>query len=173
MKTELKDRTLWYDGTSQVLPELVPGLLLCGVPLEKIVVTQTNQDVIQYNLLADLPLEAEKVKNHPLDLTWLIPQSYTQIKLDLFLGDKLVARGLSDNPEYASRLSVELEQVQLRGMEPLVKTLIYVVDKFKESKTVWGVGRGSSCASLILFLIDLHKVDPVKYNISMEEFFHD
>ena len=58
-------------------------------------------------------------------------------------------------------------------MTEFVKTVIFIVDTFKEAGIVWGVGRGSSCASYILFLLGLHLVDPIKFDISMDEFFHD
>jgi DNA polymerase III alpha subunit len=33
------------------------------------------------------------------------------------------------------------------------------------------VGRGSSVASYVLFLIGVHKIDPIKYELPIEEFF--
>ena len=53
----------------------------------------------------------------------------------------------------------------------IFKTLLYIIDTFKSQNVFWGVGRGSSCASYILYLIDLHLVDSVLYDIPMEEFF--
>jgi DNA polymerase III alpha subunit len=40
----------------------------------------------------------------------------------------------------------------------------------KERNIVWGVGRGSSVASYVLFLIGTHKVDSVKYELDFNEF---
>jgi DNA polymerase III alpha subunit len=47
----------------------------------------------------------------------------------------------------------------------------YVVDTLRENNIVWGVGRGSSVASYVLHLIGVHKIDSIKYNIPIEEFF--
>ena len=73
--------------------------------------------------------------------------------------------------EYVSRLSWELDQMEKRNMFPFVRCLLYVTDRFRDEGVVWGVGRGSSCASLVMFLLDINKVDPVKYGIPVEEFF--
>jgi DNA polymerase III alpha subunit len=35
---------------------------------------------------------------------------------------------------------------------------------------VWGVGRGSSVASYVLFLIGVHRIDSMKYNLDYKEF---
>lgn len=179
MKTELKDRTLWFDGTSQVSPELVPQLLLLGVNPKQIVVDGTNEDIEQFNIMADEPLEFGKLKNSPFDMSWKIPVEYRQMDLDSVLAAKfdsfLTSKNLNrdDRKKYEDRIKVELQEIKLRGMETLIKVLIYVIDRLRETETVWGVGRGSSCASLVLYLIGLHKVDPIKYGISHTEFFHD
>ena len=47
----------------------------------------------------------------------------------------------------------------------------YIVDTLRENKVLWGVGRGSSVSSYVLFLIGIHKIDSVKYNLPIEEFF--
>ena len=49
--------------------------------------------------------------------------------------------------------------------------LYNLVKRFEEDGVVWGVGRGSSVASYILFLIGIHNINPIKYNISPREFY--
>ena len=46
----------------------------------------------------------------------------------------------------------------------------YLVDTFSENDVVWGVGRGSSVASYCLYLIGLHKIDSIKYELDIKEF---
>lgn len=43
-----------------------------------------------------------------------------------------------------------------------------LIDRLK-SDTIVGVGRGSSCASYIMYLLHIHDVDPVKYDIKFNE----
>jgi len=47
----------------------------------------------------------------------------------------------------------------------------YVVDTLRSNSIVWGVGRGSSVASYVLFIIGVHKIDSVKYKLAINEFF--
>ena len=176
MKTALKNRILWFDGTNQVAPELVPHFILLGVPLKRIAVSSHNDDTKLFNQLNDEQLTNDKSVNDNPDLTWNIPSAYQSIDLRAHLGVLLIEKIPTSNDiqeRYLVRLANELAEIEKRGMQMLVRTLIYVVDELKRSKSVWGVGRGSSCASLVLYLIGLHAVDPIKYNIPMSEFFHD
>lgn len=81
----------------------------------------------------------------------------------------LEERGLGT--EYLDRLAQELVMVQERGMEPFFNALCYIRDILVAENITWGAGRGSSCACLILYLLGVHRVDPVKYDIPMQEFF--
>jgi DNA polymerase-3 subunit alpha len=85
--------------------------------------------------------------------------------------ERLVCLGLDNNIEYVNRLIDELEQIEQRHMQSVIKHVIFLVDDFMNREVVFGVGRGSSCSSLVMFLIGINQVDPVKYNIDMEEFF--
>ena len=175
MKTELKNRTLWFDGTSEVSPELVPDLLLREVPIEKIVVTETDDDILQFNALSEEVIATVKSGNDPFLKDWQVPEKYLKIDLAEYVGQKLLALKLPDDKLeiYGRRVDNELAMIKKMNMGEFFRTLIYVVETLKSTKTVWGVGRGSSCASLVLYLIGLHRVDPVKFNIDMTEFFHD
>ncbi len=50
-----------------------------------------------------------------------------------------------------------------------LKKLIHLIESFKEKNIIWGVGRGSSCASYIMYLLEVHDVDPLKHDIPFEE----
>lgn len=178
MKTELEDRILWHDGTNQVKPEMVPALFLHGVPQERIFVTELNEDIIKFNQLADDTLQIDKRENGQFDFSWNIPEEYQKIDIAAYVKDrlrwKMKAEGISQDhlETYGYRIYNEMAQIKAFEVEPLFRTLIYIVEKLKQEGKVWGVGRGSSCASLILHLIGVHEVDPVKYNIPLTEFFH-
>ena len=177
-RTELNDRVLWFDGVNEVLADLVPRLLLMEVPISKIVVREPNDDVNLFNLINDEQIENTKTDIGQLDKSWNIPPQYRDMDLSAHMAKALEQFSLDKNLNsseyqvYSSRLNDEMRIIQEHGVESLFKTLIYVVDTFRRDGIVWGVGRGSSCASLVLFLAGLHKVDPVKYNIPMSEFFH-
>ena len=101
---------------------------------------------------------------------WTIPKKYLDLNIMDICAAALMSRGLVTE-EYVQRLAWELDQMDQKDMFPFMRCLLYVTDKFHEKGVVWGVGRGSSCASLVLFLLRINRVDPVKYGIPPEEFF--
>ena len=48
--------------------------------------------------------------------------------------------------------------------------IVDLIDKFRQEGVVWGVGRGSSCASLVMYLLCITDVNPLEYDISFVEF---
>ena len=65
---------------------------------------------------------------------------------------------------------MELLLYQERELFNLLKFLVYLVDVMKENNIIWGVGRGSSVASYVLFKIEIHKVDSMFYKLDVREF---
>ena len=57
-----------------------------------------------------------------------------------------------------------------RGMIPVLRFLVYLVDLCKQNNIVLGVGRGSSVASYVLYLLKVHRVNSIKYNLDVKEF---
>lgn len=68
------------------------------------------------------------------------------------------------------RVNYELLLFQERNLLTLLKYLKYMVDIFRKNNIIWGVGRGSSVASYVLYLIGVHKIDSLKYNLDIREF---
>jgi len=73
-------------------------------------------------------------------------------------------------PEEEERVLEEYAEFKQRGMLDLIKYMIYLVDFMRENNIVWGVGRGSSVSSYVLFLIGVHRIDSIKYNLDWREF---
>jgi DNA polymerase III alpha subunit len=69
-----------------------------------------------------------------------------------------------------ARVEEELDLFKARNLYPILRLLIYIVDTMRKHNLVWGVGRGSSVASYCLFLVGIHKIDSVKYNLDIKEF---
>ena len=72
--------------------------------------------------------------------------------------------------ENTDRCIVEFDEFKKRGMLPMLKFLVYMVNELKRHNILWGVGRGSSVSSYILYLIGIHRIDSVKYNLDYKEF---
>jgi DNA polymerase III alpha subunit len=116
-------------------------------------------------------LESEKL-NYSIPKTsidknnWFIPESYKNLDIEEFLIDRCPK-------ENYDRLVQELEIYRQKNLIPVLKTIKYIVDIFRQHNIIWGVGRGSSVASYVLFLLDAHRIDSVKYNLPLEEFFKE
>jgi len=105
----------------------------------------------------------------PDTFDWVIPEEYQNLDIIELSVSKLEQLGLTSEA-YTSRLEYELFEMNERGMFPFIRCVYYVVDQLRKNDIVWGVGRGSSCASLVLFVLGINRVDPVKYNIPVGEF---
>ena len=78
--------------------------------------------------------------------------------------------GMCETEVQRKRVDEELELFIQHGMFDLLFYLKYLVDTMRENNIVWGVGRGSSVASYVLFLIGVHKIDSIKYDLDIKEF---
>lgn len=95
---------------------------------------------------------------------WFIPEEYKEFDIIDFLLSQ------TQNEEQYQRVITELELfIQYNMLEVLIY-IKYLVDTMRGNKIVWGVGRGSSVASYILYLIGIHKIDSLKYNLDIHEF---
>jgi len=97
--------------------------------------------------------------------TWFIPDEYKNFDIETWLFDQC------KNDESRQRVELELSLFKQTNLIILIKYLKYLIDIMTDKNIVWGVGRGSSTASYILYLIGLHVVDPIKYDIPIDEFF--
>ena len=72
--------------------------------------------------------------------------------------------------EELQRVGEELLLFQERDMFDLLRYMKYLVDVMRTNKIVWGVGRGSSVSSFVLYLIGIHKINSLYYDLSIDEF---
>ena len=98
--------------------------------------------------------------------TYNIPEHYQTLDVQAYVR-KLVKQG--DSRELA-RVEMELTEFEARNLFPVLRILIYIIETMRKHELVWGVGRGSSVASYILYLLGIHKVDSVKYKLDIKEF---
>jgi DNA polymerase III alpha subunit len=96
--------------------------------------------------------------------TWYIPEEYKDMDIA-----KWVLEQCKDENEL-QRAGQELLLFQEREMFPLLQYLKYLVDTMREHNIVWGVGRGSSVSSFVLYLIGIHKINSLYYDLPIEEF---
>jgi hypothetical protein len=179
LTTELNGRTLRYDGVSIVSPEAVPDLFMKGVNPCLLRVNVLDPDIETFNRLVPLdPVNVVGPEPITFNRGWLLPRLTAKLDVQAHVMTLLQAKLLTgcylkhEQVDAAmKRTEAELALFTKHGMDDLLRCLIWVIEKFKEHKVVYGVGRGSSCASYVLFLIGLHLVDPIKHEIPIEEFF--
>lgn len=95
---------------------------------------------------------------------WHMPEEYKNFDIAEWVLNQC------SNQDQLQRVGKELLLYQERNLFNLLKYLKYLVDTLRKNNVVWGVGRGSSVASYVLYLIGVHKIDSIKYELDIEEF---
>lgn len=96
--------------------------------------------------------------------TWFIPDEYKHMDIAQWALDQC------KEDHELQRVGEELILYQERDMFPLLRYCKYLVDVMRQNHIVWGVGRGSSVASYILYLIGIHRINSLHYDLSIDEF---
>ena len=89
--------------------------------------------------------------------TWYLPDEYATMDIAKWVLDQC-----KSEPEL-QRAGQELLMFQERNMFMLLQYMKYLVDTMRKHNIVWGVGRGSSVSSYVLYLIGT-------YDLSIDEF---
>jgi DNA polymerase III alpha subunit len=95
---------------------------------------------------------------------WHMPKEYYELDIAKWVLDQC------KNEAELQRAGDELIKFQERNMFVLLQYLKYLVDTMRKNNIVWGVGRGSSVASFVLFLIGIHRINSLYYDLSIDEF---
>jgi DNA polymerase III alpha subunit len=146
------------------LENLIKGVMQHGPEILENCVANPN-DIVQYLQRVDQERLDYPITKLQIDKNnWFIPDKYKQLDIEEFL--------VTQCPEQNyPRLLEELALFKQNNMIPVLKTMKYVVDTLRANNIVWGVGRGSSVSSYVLYLIGIHKIDSVKYALPIDEFF--
>lgn len=97
---------------------------------------------------------------------WFMPEGYRSISFNMV--EHLLS--LCKTETETNRVLDELVLFAQYDMIELLCYLKYLVDTMRENNIVWGVGRGSSVASYCLYLLGVHKIDSLKYDLDIKEF---
>lgn len=95
---------------------------------------------------------------------WYMPDEYKNFDIAKYVLEQC------QNEEEIQRAGHELLLYQEREMFVLLRYLKYLVDTMRANNIVWGVGRGSSVSSFVLFLISVHKINSLYYGLDIDEF---
>jgi len=143
------------------------------LPLDNFLVVdpeQYNQSV--KTLFADLP-SLQKYQELDVDIEefdnlnqdhWSMPEEYKNFDIAQWILDQCKTE------HELQRVGQELLLFQEKNLFSLLQYLKYLVDTMRQHNIVWGVGRGSSVASYVLYLIGVHHIDSIYYDLPIEEF---
>jgi DNA polymerase III alpha subunit len=95
---------------------------------------------------------------------WHMPDEYKQLDIAEYI------LSLCKEDYELQRVAQELLLYQERDLFNLLRYLKYLVDTLRKNKVVWGVGRGSSVASYVLYLLGVHKINSMHYQLDITEF---
>jgi len=174
LNTELTERLLWYDGDSTVNADELLHAILNRKSTKGLYVSELTPDIEQYNRSVTLKSERIGIKENirPLSYDWRIPDEYKNINITEYVVAKLMEQSPNDDKLAlrAQRVADELELYKKLELMDVLRTLIFVINTLIENNVVWGVGRGSSVSSYVLYLMGVHDVDSFKYGLNIEEF---
>jgi hypothetical protein len=139
----LVDDTVNFELAASVLEN--PGSLLKWT-----FAVENNQSVTEFDV---------QQQNH-----WHMPDEYQQLDI----AQHVLSLCKSDTE--LQRVGHELLLYQERDLFNLLRYLKYLVDLMRDNRLIWGVGRGSSVSSYVLYLLGVHRIDSIYYNLDIAEF---
>lgn len=171
LRTDLRDRILWFDGTSTFTPDCV------GTRSGVKYVTELTPDIEQYNQFVSTSDEIV-VKNTCNDFTaaWVLPSKYLELDVIQYIAcmhSAMFENNTAELPNRQKRLAQELHMFKDRNLIEVLRAIIYVINTLSSHDIVWGIGRGSSVSSYVLYVIGAHDVDSFAYGLPIEDFLHD
>ena len=95
---------------------------------------------------------------------WHMPESYKSLDIAKHV------LGMCQSDAELQRCGAELMLYQERDLFDLLRYLKYLVDVMQQNNIIWGVGRGSSVASHVLYLMGVHRINSLYYNLDIQEF---
>lgn len=116
--------------------------------------------------LIEYAINTESVEEFDAQLqsNWYMPDEYKTLDIAEWLLNQC------KNEQQLQRVGEELLLYMDRNLFMLLRYLKYLVDTLRQHNIVWGVGRGSSVSSYILYLIGVHRIDSIYYDLDIAEF---
>jgi len=129
--------------------------------------TEINSDLVDTVLNTVVPTDdsvSVQEFDHNNQSNWYMPDEYKALDIASYILDQC------KTDAQLQRVGHELLLYQERNLFDLLRYLKYLVDIMKQNGIIWGVGRGSSVASYVLYLLEVHKIDSMYYDLDPEEF---
>jgi DNA polymerase III alpha subunit len=124
-----------------------------------------NADKIpELTSLFECPVTGIDLFDEANQCTWFMPEECSKFPIVDWLYSQCTTE------KQRARVDEELLLFIQHGMFDMLFYLKYLVDTMRQNNVLWGVGRGSSVASYVLYLIGVHRIDSIKYNLDIREF---
>jgi len=145
-----------YQGDTSVLSKL-------SVDITQDLITLAQIGEFNFPIL---PAESDspELYHKSLQSQWFFTEEYKNFDIKQFCIDKC------NSDVERTRIYEEFTEFERLGMIDLLRWCKYFVDTCTHQDVIWGVGRGSSVASYVLYIIGIHKIDSIKYNLDWREF---
>jgi len=118
---------------------------------------------VRYDEMAANAVSREEF-DHRCQTQWFMPDKYKQLDI----AEHIIS--LCQTDAELQRVGQELLLYQERNLFDLLRYLKYLVDLMTENRLIWGVGRGSSVASYVLYLLGVHRINSMYYELDPREF---
>jgi DNA polymerase III alpha subunit len=102
--------------------------------------------------------------DHRCQANWYMPEEYKQLDIAAYV------LTLCESDAELQRCGQELMMFQERDLFNLLRYLKYLVDTMTQNRLIWGVGRGSSVASFVLYKLGVHRINSLHYELDPAEF---
>jgi DNA polymerase III alpha subunit len=168
---DLGNRWIADDGTVILSADGAVEALYAGSDLDGCLIVP-SEDVALYQQSSKLlDMDLHTLLTEPQQLTqqawfdhWHTPESYASTDVLAYCLAKCSTEAQRE------RVRMEMQLFEAREMMPVLRHLIYMVNDLRKRGIVWGVGRGSSVSSYMLYLIGINRIDPMRFGLDVREF---
>ena len=145
-------------------PEFRPGPFM--ITDQTIDIKESNkiagyEALTTYTVDDELTVKEFDDQNHN---NWNMPAEYKELDIAEYV------LNLCKTDAELQRCGEELLMYMERDLFDVLRYMVYLVDVMKLNNVVWGVGRGSSVSSYVLYLIGVHRINSMYYKLDPAEF---
>lgn len=172
MKIKIKNRDILENGQVTLLDESLLESLF-SVTLSNNCSVKDSRSIQEFNKWANaydidqITTDTVNIDHNNNQKIWKMPKKYKELDIVSHI------KSLCNTSEQHDRVDLELSLYSERNMLDVLRYLVYLVDTMRENGVIWGLGRGSSVASYVLFLLKIHRVDSLRFNLDIHEFLKD
>ena len=166
MKTDNLGRAIL--DSNDLLDVMYQGTAIDNLLAEQDIVEKYNSTLKKLKVEGNGLLTPNEIDQKEFDNSnqqnWYMPLHYKNLDVHEYINN------LIKTDEEKTRVAEEMELYNSFNLHNVLRFLIYLIDTMRAHNIVWGVGRGSSVASYVLYLIGVHKVNSIKYKLDIHEF---